>query len=116
MNNSASSPFTVEVHRCRLAQAAWARQSVSERVRPLAVLRRLLVTDADRICSAVEQDVGRLSIEVIATDILPTADSCKFHQKHARRILRPRRVSLWSRPLWLFGTRDTVYRRPHGVV
>ena len=113
---TATSPFAVESQRCRAAQQIWARQSISERVRPLAALRRLLVDQADKICAAVEKDVGRPLAEVITTDLLPTADSCKYHQKYAARVLKPRRVSVFSRPLWLFGTRDTVYRRPHGVV
>jgi acyl-CoA reductase-like NAD-dependent aldehyde dehydrogenase len=89
---------------------------VSERVRPLGTLRRLLVEHADAVCAAVEKDVGRPPAEVVTTDLLPAADSCKYHQRNAARILSPRRVSIFNRPLWLFGTRDTVYRRPHGVV
>src|SRR5437763_10434666 len=111
-----ATPFAAESRRCRAAQQAWAPMRVAERVRPLRALRRLFVEHADRICAAVETDVGRPAAEVITTDLLPAADSCKFHQKYAARVLAPRRVSIFSRPLWLFGTRDTVYHRPHGVV
>jgi acyl-CoA reductase-like NAD-dependent aldehyde dehydrogenase len=31
-------------------------------------------------------------------------------------LLKPRKVRLRSRPLWLWGQRDTVHRRPHGLV
>ena len=109
-------PFADESRSCRAAQQAWVRLPVSVRVRPLATLRRLLVDEADAICAAVKNDVGRPPAEVITTDLLPTADSCKYHQQYAARILKPRRVSLFSRPLWLVGTRDAVHHRPHGVV
>src|SRR5262249_52476305 len=72
--------------------------------------------ETDQLCAAIERDVGRPPAEVIATDILPTADACRFLERHAARILRPRRVPITRRPLWLWGERDTVYRRPHGVV
>src|SRR5262245_39410875 len=109
-------PFASEAWRCRAAQKDWARLAVSRRVRPLAAVRRLLVEHADRICAAVERDGSRPSAQVITTDLLPTADSCKFHQQNAARILRPRHVALTSRPIWLFGSHDTVFHRPHGVV
>src|SRR5204863_5232176 len=61
-------------------------------------------------------DVGRPPDEVLASDVLPLADACRFLERQAERLLRPRKVSLRSRPLWLFGQRDTIYRRPHGIV
>src|SRR5262249_39593168 len=114
--SSAVLPFAVETEACRTAQRAWSGRAVSERVRPLGALRRLFVEHADAVCAAVEKDVGRPPAEVVTTDLLPAADSCKFHQKNAASILGPRRVSVLSCPLWLFGTRDLVYRRPHGIV
>jgi acyl-CoA reductase-like NAD-dependent aldehyde dehydrogenase len=117
MNPPPAAPsFAAESHRCKIAQQAWSQLRVADRVRPLGALRRLLVEHADRVCAVVEKDVGRPPAEVVTTDLLPTADSCKYHQKYAARILAPRRVSIFSRPLWLFGSRDTVYHRPHGVV
>ena len=62
------------------------------------------------------RDVRRLPAEVLGTDVLPTADAFRFLEKRAVGILRPRSVSLFDRPLWLWGERDAVYRRPHGVV
>src|SRR5258708_8460281 len=113
MNATTSAePFAAESHRCRAAQQAWARTRASDRVWPLRALRRLLVEHADRICAAVENDVGRPPAEVITTDLLPTADSCKFHQQYAARILAPRRVSIFSPPPRLFETRGPRYHRP----
>ena len=71
-------PFADDVQRCRTAQQIWARQPVRERLKPLRSLRRLLVSEADRIGAAVQRDVLRRPDEVLATDILPTADACRF--------------------------------------
>ncbi|OWK45622.1 aldehyde dehydrogenase family protein [Fimbriiglobus ruber] len=107
-------PFAAESARCRAAQAGWATCSPGDRLRPVREFRHLLVERADELTAAVRDDVARPPDEVVATDLLPTAAAAKFLQANARRILAPRRVG--GRPLWLIGCRDTVYRRPHGVV
>ncbi len=109
-------PFADEVRACRAAQQSWAALPVPERLQPIAELRRLFVDEADRLCEAVERDVNRPASEVLSTDIVPTADALKFLQKDAPRILRPETVSIFRRPLWLWGQRDVIHRRPHGVV
>src|SRR5262249_4653880 len=83
---------------------------------PIAQLRQLLVEEAVRLCEAVERDVNRPAAEVLSTDIVPTADALKYLQKDAARVLRPQTVSILRRPLWLWGQRDVINRRPHGVV
>jgi len=107
-------PFTGEAARARKAQSAWAQVPVSERVKPAKELRHLLVEHAGRIGEAAFADIGRTPGEMIATDILPTASALKFLHQRAERILRPKRVA--DRPMWLMGSRDTVYRSPHGIV
>lgn len=116
MAGTIAAPFAAETAACRAAQQAWSVLTVGERLRPLGVLRHLFVAEADAICDAVARDVKRLPAEVLATDVLPTADAFRFLQKRAVQILRPRSISVFDRPLWLWGERDTVYRRPHGLV
>jgi acyl-CoA reductase-like NAD-dependent aldehyde dehydrogenase len=60
--------------------------------------------------------MGKPPDETLGAEVLPLADACRFLERHAARLLRPRAVPLRDRPLWLFGQRDTVYRRPHGLV
>ncbi|MFL5338691.1 MAG: aldehyde dehydrogenase family protein [Gemmataceae bacterium] len=109
-------PFADESRACRISQQAWSRLPLRDRLAPVARFRRLLVSAADRLCETVQRDIGRLPDEVLATDVLPTADACRFLQRNATNVLRPRHISLLDRPLWLFGERSTVYRRAHGVV
>ncbi|MGL6097067.1 MAG: aldehyde dehydrogenase family protein [Fimbriiglobus sp.] len=107
-------PFADESARCRAAHLAWAAQPVRDRLRFARELRHRLVEHADALTAAVEADVMRSPGEVVGTDLLPSAAALKFLHSRGERILRPRRVG--HRPLWLMGCRDTVYRRPHGVV
>src|SRR5207249_2614065 len=86
------------------------------RLRPVRAFRHLLVEAADDLAAAVHGEVGRSPDEVLGGDVLPLADACRFLERAAGRLLRPRKVRLRSRPLWLFGQRDTIHRRPHGIV
>jgi aldehyde dehydrogenase (NAD+) len=100
----------------RSAQQEWQRAPVSERLRPIRAVRRLVVAECDALCSAAACDLGKPSEETIGGDLLPLADALLFLERQARRILRPRRVPRSQRPLWLWGQADVVHRRPHGVV
>src|SRR5258708_17300199 len=113
---SPSNAFNEETTRCRIAQRAWSGLSIRQRLRHVRRLRHLFAESAKTLALTVTQDIGRSADEVLVTDILPTADACRFLERQARRLLRARRVPLSQRPLWLFGSRDTVYRRPHGIV
>ena len=106
--------FTAETARLRAAQIEWAARPIRDRLKPVAELRHLLVERADDLAAAVAADVHRAPGEVVATDVLPSAAACKFLLTDAARILKPRTVG--DRPLWLFGCRDVVHRRPWGVV
>jgi acyl-CoA reductase-like NAD-dependent aldehyde dehydrogenase len=109
-------PLSDVTRRCRQQQEAWSRLTVRERLRPVRELRRLLVGERDRLCDAVGRDLGKPTDEALGADVLPLADACRFLQKQADRILRPRRVPTRLRPVWLLGQKDTVYRRPRGLV
>src|SRR5438067_7265387 len=100
----------------RPAQKAWAEVPVRERLRPVRTFRHLLVTECDGLCAAVARDLGKPDEETVAGELLPLADACRFLERQAGRLLRPRRVPLGQRPRWLWGQTDTVYRRPRGVV
>jgi len=100
----------------RAAQAAWSRLTVRQRLPLIRAFRHLLVSECDRLCAAVARDVGKPAEETLACEILPLADACLFLEREAARLLRPRQVPRRLRPLWLWGQRDAVHRRPRGVV
>ncbi len=111
-----SLPFAEQAARCRQAQQVWRETLLRQRLRCVRELRHLLVEQAETLALTVTQDVGRPADEVFVTDILPSADACAFLENQAQRILKPRRIPGPQRPLWLFGSRDVVHRRPRGVV
>lgn len=104
------------VDRARAAQRPWAELPVRQRLRSVLAFRHLLVRYADRLADVISRDVGKSANEALAGEVLPTADACHFLEREAATLLRPRRVSSRSRPLWLMGQSDVVERRPRGVV
>jgi acyl-CoA reductase-like NAD-dependent aldehyde dehydrogenase len=64
----------------------------------------------------VAGDVAKSAEETLACEILPVAGACRYLERAAPRLLRPRRVPIGQRPLWLWGQSDTVFRRPRGLV
>jgi acyl-CoA reductase-like NAD-dependent aldehyde dehydrogenase len=101
--------------RARAAQRDWA-DNIRRSLRHVRAFRHLLVRDADRLADVISREVGKAPEEALVGEVLPTADACRFLERRAPALLRGRRVSFWSRPLWLFGQSDVVYRRPRGVV
>jgi acyl-CoA reductase-like NAD-dependent aldehyde dehydrogenase len=97
-------------------QQVWAQLPVAARLQAVRRFRHLLVDHAEQLCDAVQQDLGKPHAETLACEILPVAEACKFLERHAARLLRPRRVSVFDRPLWLWGQRDAVHRRPRGII
>ncbi len=100
----------------RQIQQIWGRRPVRDRLIPVRTLRHLLARDHRELALTATQDVLRPADEVLATDILPTADALLFLEMQAARILRTKKLGRRVRPLWLFGGREQVNRVPWGVV
>ena len=109
-------PFAGESAAARTAQKAWERTPIKERLRPVRVLRHLLADQKLEICRAIQADVGKPIRDALAGDVLPLAEVCRFLERRATGILRPRRSPLRDRPVMLWGQRDWVYRRPRGLI
>jgi acyl-CoA reductase-like NAD-dependent aldehyde dehydrogenase len=102
--------------RCRHQQRAWAATPIRQRLRHIHKLRNALVSEYPKLCAAVQQDLGKPSAETMAGEILSLAAACKFVERRAPGLLKPRKVPLWDRPVWLMGQKDYVHRRPRGLV
>src|SRR5580704_7454006 len=114
--NMQAEPIAEQVQRCRTAQRSWAEKPVRERLRFVKRFRHLIVQECTGLCAAVARDLGKPYEETLAGELLPLAAACKYLERQAARVLRPRRVSLRLTPLWLLGQSDRVHRRPRGVV
>src|SRR5580658_8791845 len=107
-------PFADEVALARSAQVNWSRSPIKQRLRHVRSLRDLISRRADALCEAVGADIGRPAVEVLATELLPSAAALKFLEQRAERVLAPHRVGWGLIPVWLMGCRDEIHRRAWG--
>lgn len=99
----------------RRAQTAWAATPLKERLRIAKQLRALLAEQSH----AVIRELGLSAIEdaeILASQILPLADACRFLEREAVKILQPRSLGSRLQPLWLWGVGVQIQREPCGVV
>lgn len=84
----------------------------------LAALRRFrldLAESLDEVASLVHGPNRRVA-DTIAAEMLPLLEAVRFLEKRAGRILKPRRLGMLGRPMWLWGVRGRITRQPLGTV
>ena len=104
------------LRRARLAQAAWGQTSIRARLQIVRRLRFLIAVQAQALVAAVGCRRGRTPADTLALEVIPLADACRFLEREAARLLRPRRLGRRGRPLWLAGAEAEIRREPLGVV
>ena len=114
--NSDASDLTLMTQMCRAEQRQWNNQSVRARLQPVRAFRKLVVNENTMLCEAVAKDIGKRPAETLACELIPLAEACRFLERRAAWILRPRHVPLRQCPLWLWGQRDVVHHRPRGII
>jgi acyl-CoA reductase-like NAD-dependent aldehyde dehydrogenase len=108
--------FEGQRRRARTAQAAWGQTSIHARLQIVRRLRHLIAAGAEALVAAVGDRHGRTPADTFATEVIPLADACRFLEREAARLLRPRRLGRRGRPLWLAGAEAEIRREPLGVV
>lgn len=87
---------------------------MSERLAWLRRFMRLVVEREGELCRAIGADVGKPEWQALTGDVMTLLASCKWHLKHAKGLLRERRVGrAWT---FLPGTSAAVRRQPVGTV
>ena len=76
--------------------------------------RRAIVAGQDKLIALAAEEVRKDAFETLVSDLVPLLSSCKWHEKQARRVLRPRRLRGGS--VWQIGQRHWVRREPLGLV
>ena len=97
-------------------QSQWASSSVAERLKVLRRARHLLADRATSLAEAISPDLMRTHADTLASEVLPLLDACRFLERNAAKLLRPKRLGSDGRPLWLSGVQTEVHREPLGHV
>jgi acyl-CoA reductase-like NAD-dependent aldehyde dehydrogenase len=104
------------VRLAREAQPAWADTPLPERLRLLRRFRHDLPARTAALVTIIERVHPRPPGETLAAEVLPLAEACRFLERRAPRILRPRRLPAGLRLLWMGGTQIELRRDSFGVV
>ena len=99
-----------------LAQRAWARLSMKERVGVLRRARYALSHQSGALAAAMPVELSRTAADARVAEILPLLAACEFVEKNAARILAVRRLGGRGLPFWLSGVDAEVQRVALGTV
>ncbi len=100
----------------RIAQKRWSRSPMGRRLELVRELRELIAEHATSLAEASASARNRPAVESLLAEVLPLAEACRFLEREAEKILRPRRFGRRGLPLWLAGVRTEIHREPFGVV
>lgn len=100
----------------KACQQDWALTPIKFRLAVIRKLRRLLAREGRVLMEELADHSGKPRGEFAAAELIPLADACKFLERNAASLLRPKRLGRRGRPLWLAGARTIIHREPHGIV
>jgi len=93
------------------AQTHW---PLERRLRWTRDFRAAIAHACDHLLAAARSELGRPDHETFTAEIMPLLAACKWHEKRARAILRPRKLA--SRAWWQLAEHHTIHREPLGHV
>ncbi len=82
----------------------------------IAAARRDMGLDPEQFARAAAEDVGKSSVDILTSEVLPLLAAMRFLERSAEGILRPRRLGRKGLPLWLTGVDSEVQRVPFGTM
>lgn len=99
--------------RARKAFSDWSNRAVRERLHYLEQLKNVMVEQMDELVQVIVQDTGKVPVDALVADVMPTLESIEYVRKHAEKILAPKKVKT---PLLLIGKKSYIEYMPRGVV
>ncbi|WP_137391283.1 aldehyde dehydrogenase family protein [Rhodoligotrophos defluvii] len=111
-----ATPIHERIAILRAAQRDWAATPVDRRVAVVAELRHLIAERAPKFVGTVAPTLAKSLADFTAAEVVPLVDACRFLERRAAELLRPRPLGKEDRPLWLAGSEVTIRREPFGLV
>jgi acyl-CoA reductase-like NAD-dependent aldehyde dehydrogenase len=108
------SEVPARVARARAAQSAWANRRVAERVKALLAVKDRLLDRAEAIARAVNLETGKLEVEALLAEIIPSADVVDYWTESIEEMLDVAEVELDKSRYP--GKSGSIYRDPCGVI
>lgn len=96
--------------------ATWRNWDLSRRCRFVAAARHEITANADALIDACRTAQRIDPVETLTGELFPLCAALKFIGQRGPRLLRPRKLGVGGRPVWLWGVRSEVHREPLGDV
>ncbi len=103
------------LYRMRLAQRLWHEKGVRFRARKLSPLASQLAMHASELAGAVNRSAADRA-EILASEVLPLAEACRFNSKSVVSALSPLKLSRRGAAWWMGSISITQAYDPLGVV
>ena len=100
----------------RAAQKNWVATPLAARLKIIRRIRALIAEQAEPLAHAANHARRRPLAEILTAEVLPLADACRFLERAAEKILRPKKIGSRGRPLWLGRIHSEIHRAPLGVI
>lgn len=94
--------------------ASWNASLPRERARWCRGFAHAVAAHQDELVDLITREVHKPRWQAITGDVLPLLAACRWHEKHASRVLSDVRAT--GRPWWMLGLRARVRRAPLGTV
>jgi acyl-CoA reductase-like NAD-dependent aldehyde dehydrogenase len=98
----------------RSAAAVWAKTDLKQRIKVLAKLQSVMLSELDSITEVIMSATGKVKTEVILGEIYPVLALLRYYQKNAASILSS--CPVHTAPLLFPQASAAIERRPYGVV
>ncbi len=98
------------------AQRGWAASGILARLKVLRRARSFLAASATSLADAIPANLARTRADTYAAEILPLLAACKFLEREAAALLKPKHLGGRGLPFWLAGVESSVLRIPFGRI
>jgi acyl-CoA reductase-like NAD-dependent aldehyde dehydrogenase len=102
------------IARARAAQKQWAALGFDQRKRHVLKMRDYIVEHAEELAKIVSRDNGKLRLDALTTEVIPSALAADWYAKNAEKALAPKNLPLGS--MLFINKRNQLRRVPLGVV
>ncbi|WP_018248884.1 aldehyde dehydrogenase family protein [Orenia marismortui] len=99
--------------KAKQAFGLWRSSSLEDRIECIRRIKELLINDLEEIIQRVVADTGKVNLEALMSDILPTLEIIKYYEKNAKKILEPQKR---KNSLLFFNHQSYVEYKPLGIV
>jgi aldehyde dehydrogenase (NAD+) len=104
------------IHRVRCAQVLWQETSLKERSKRIARFANAVVEHRKSLAQGILYPSRSSNLETLSAELIPLAETAHWLGINASRILKTRKTSRFSTPMWLGSLDSQIQRVPRGVV